>query len=64
MSNFIASFKVFAAVRTRCQFFWDLTLRQWIYKSKWLRHVTRLNNNRLPKVMLNYRMDEDDLENL
>jgi hypothetical protein len=25
------------------------------YKSNWLRHVTRLNNNRAPKIMLNYR---------
>ena len=25
------------------------------YKSKWLRHVTRKNNNRMPKIMLNYR---------
>jgi hypothetical protein len=24
------------------------------YKSNWL-HVTRMNNNRMPKVMLNYR---------
>jgi hypothetical protein len=25
------------------------------YKSNLLRHVTRMNNNRMPKVMLNYR---------
>ena len=25
------------------------------YKSKWLRHITIINSNRLPKIMLNYR---------
>jgi len=25
------------------------------YKSKWLRHVTRKNNSRMSKIMLNYR---------
>jgi hypothetical protein len=25
------------------------------YKSNWLRHVTRMNNNRMAKIMLNYR---------
>jgi hypothetical protein len=24
------------------------------YKSNWLRHVTRKNNERVPKIMLNY----------
>jgi hypothetical protein len=26
-------------------------------KSHWLRHVTMWNNNRMPKIMLNYRPD-------
>jgi hypothetical protein len=25
------------------------------YKSKWLRHVTRKNNSRMSKIMLNFR---------
>jgi len=25
------------------------------YKSNWLRHVTRMYNNRMSKIMLNYR---------
>jgi hypothetical protein len=25
------------------------------YKSNWLRHLTRINNNRMPRIMLNYR---------
>jgi len=25
------------------------------YKSNWLRHETRMNNNRMPIIMLNYR---------
>jgi hypothetical protein len=25
------------------------------YKSNWLQHVRRMNNNRMPKIMLNYR---------
>jgi hypothetical protein len=34
------------------------------YKSNCLRHVTRMNN-RIPKIMLNYRkVDEDDSEDL
>jgi len=35
------------------------------YKSHWLRHVTRMNNNRMPKIMLTDRSNfEDDLEDL
>jgi hypothetical protein len=41
------------------------------YNSVLLRHVTRMYNNRIPKVMLNYallriidRMDKHDLEDL
>ena len=35
------------------------------YKSNWLRHVRIMNNNRVPKIMLNYTLiDEDDLEDL
>ena len=26
------------------------------YKSNWLRHVTRMNNNRMPTIMLNYKL--------
>jgi len=25
------------------------------YKSNWLQHVTWMNNNRMPKIILNYR---------
>ena len=31
----------------------DLKVRT--YKSKWLRHVTRMNNKGMPKIMLNNR---------
>jgi len=31
----------------------DTKLRR--YKSNWLQHVTRMNNNRMPKITLNYR---------
>jgi hypothetical protein len=32
---------------------------------KWLRHVTRMNKNRMPKIMLIIdRMEEDNLEDL
>ena len=35
------------------------------YKSNWLRRVTRMNNNKMPKIMTYYRlMDEKDLEDL
>jgi hypothetical protein len=35
------------------------------YKSHWLRHVTRMNNNKMPKIRLNYRPNfENDLEDL
>jgi len=27
------------------------------YKSDWLRQVTRMKNNRLPKIMLDYRQN-------
>jgi len=27
------------------------------YKSNWLRHVTRMNSNRMTKIMLNYRQN-------
>jgi hypothetical protein len=27
------------------------------YKSNWLQHVMRVNNNRMPKIMLKYRSD-------
>ena len=34
------------------------------YKSNWLKHITRMNN-RMLKILLNYRpKDEDDLEAL
>ena len=31
----------------------DKKLRR--YKSNWLRHATRMNNNRMTKIVLNYR---------
>jgi hypothetical protein len=31
----------------------DKKLRR--YKSDWLQHVTRMNNNRMPNIVLNYR---------
>jgi len=35
------------------------------YTSNWLRHVTRMNKNRMRTVMLRYRkIGEDDLEDL
>jgi uncharacterized protein YfaT (DUF1175 family) len=27
------------------------------HKSKWLRHATRINNNSMPKIMLNYKQN-------
>jgi hypothetical protein len=32
-------------------------------KSNWLRHVTRMNNNRMSKIMLNYRQLYTIIEN-
>ena len=32
------------------------------YKWNWVRHVTRMNNSRMSKIMLDYRQDEDDLK--
>jgi len=29
------------------------------YKSNWLRHVTRVNNSRMPKIMLNCRPNDE-----
>jgi len=33
------------------------------YKSNWLQHATRMNS-RMPKIRLNYRSNEDNLEDL
>jgi hypothetical protein len=33
----------------------DENLRR--YKSNWPRHLTSMNNNRIPKIMLNYRQN-------
>jgi hypothetical protein len=34
------------------------------YKSNWLQHATRMKKNRMPKIRLNYRSNEDNLEDL
>jgi hypothetical protein len=35
------------------------------HKSNWLRHVTRMNNKRMPKIMqIIDEMDEDGLEDI
>jgi hypothetical protein len=35
------------------------------YKSNWLRHSTAMNNNSMPKIMLNYNpTDEKDLKDI
>jgi hypothetical protein len=34
------------------------------YKANWLKHVTRMNNNRMLKIRLNHRSNEDNLEDL
>ena len=40
----------------------DKELRR--YKSNWLQHVTKMNKNRMPKIRLNHRSNEDNLEDL
>jgi hypothetical protein len=35
----------------------NFPIMRYRYKSNWLWHVTRMNINRMPKIMLNYRHD-------